>query len=40
MPIKNLPFENGIDVDTARERLNEGWSVEEAIAIPKGVIKC
>lgn len=40
MPIKNLPFENGIDEDVARRRINEGWSVEEAIAVPKGVIKC
>jgi hypothetical protein len=40
MPIKNLPFENGVDVDITRNRLSEGWSVEEAIAVPKGVIKC
>lgn len=40
MPIKNLPLENGVDTHTVRNRLNEGWSVEEAIAVPKGVIKC
>lgn len=38
-PIKNLPFENGVDTETARDRLNKGWSVEEAIAVPKGVVK-
>lgn len=38
MPIKFLPFENGINADIARRRLNEGWSVEEAIAVPKGVL--
>lgn len=39
LPIKKLPLENGVDRTLARERLKKGWSVEEAISVPRGILK-
>lgn len=37
IPIKALPLENNVDCGVVLSRLVRGWSVEEAIAVPKGV---
>lgn len=39
IPIKELPLENNVDCGAVLSRLSRGWSVEEAIAVPKGVFK-
>jgi len=38
IPIKELPLENDVDCGAVLSRLSRGWSVEEAIAVPKGVL--